>query len=81
MDNKDVIRQFEEIEQKVERVIEACKSHETTNLELINKIEGLEEEHKKKTEAENKFIEERALIRSKIDSLLVRLEDITRIEQ
>ncbi|MBT8356788.1 MAG: hypothetical protein HKO79_01535 [Desulfobacterales bacterium] len=80
MDNKDVIRQFEEIELKVERVIEACKSHETTNLELINKIEGLEEELQKKTEAENKFLEERALIRSKIDSLLVRLEDITKVE-
>ena len=80
MDNEDVIRQFEEIEHKVERVIEACKSHETTNLELINKIEGLEEELQKKTEAESKFLEERALIRSKIDSLLVRLEDITKVE-
>jgi protein-arginine kinase activator protein McsA len=79
LDNKDVIRQFEEIEHKVERVIEACKSHEATNLELINKIEGLEEELQKKTEAENKFLEERALIRSKIDSLLVRLEDITEV--
>ena len=79
MDNKDVIRQFEEIEHKVERVIEACKSHEATNLELINKIEGLEEELQKKTEAESKFLEERALIRSKIDSLLVRLEDITEV--
>ena len=80
MDNEDVIRQFEEIGHKVERVIEACKSHETTNLELINKIEGLEEELQKKTEAESKFLEERALIRSKIDSLLVRLEDITKVE-
>lgn len=80
MDNEEVIRQFEEIEHKVERVIEACKSHEATNLELINKIERLEEELQKKTEAENKYLEERALIRTKIDSLLVRLEDIAEVE-
>ena len=80
MDNEEVIRQFEEIEHKVERVIEACKSHEATNLELINKIGRLEEELQKKTEAENNYLKERALIRSKIDSLLVRLEDITEVE-
>jgi len=80
LDNEEVIRQFEEIEHKVERVIEACKSHEATNLELINKIERLEEELQKKTEAENKYLEERALIRTKIDSLLVRLEDIAEVE-
>lgn len=80
MDNEEVIWQFEEIEHKVERVIEACKSHEATNLELINKIERLEEELQKKTEAENKYLEERALIRTKIDSLLVRLEDIAEVE-
>jgi len=78
--NEEVIRQFEEIEHKVERVIEACKSHEATNLELINKIGRLEEELQKKTEAENNYLKERALIRSKIDSLLVRLEDITEVE-
>jgi len=77
LDNEEVIRQFEEVEHKVERVIEACKSHEATNLELINKIERLEEELQKKTEAENKYLEERALI---IDSLLVRLEDITEVK-
>ena len=80
MHNEEVIRQFEEIEHKVERVIEACKSHEATNLELINKIGRLEEELQKKTEAENNYLKERALIRSKIDSLLVRLEDITEVE-
>ena len=79
MDNGEVVRQFEEIEHKVERVIEACKSHEATNLELINKIERLEEELQKKTEAENNYLKERDLIRSKIDSLLVRLEDITEV--
>jgi protein-arginine kinase activator protein McsA len=78
LDNKQILlRQFQDIEQKVESVIEVCKSFKTRNLELLNKIERLEEElQNKNIEAENSYNEQKALIRSKIDSLLVRLEDI-----
>jgi protein-arginine kinase activator protein McsA len=77
LDNKQILlRQFQDIEQKVESVIEVCKSFKTRNLELLNKIERLEEELQNKIEAENSYNEQKALIRSKIDSLLVRLEDI-----
>ena len=77
MDNQAILSQFEEIEKKVEKLIDVCKSLETTNLELNNKIERLEEALRGKVEAENSYQEERALIRSKIDSLLGKLEDIT----
>ncbi|MBU0697919.1 MAG: cell division protein ZapB [Proteobacteria bacterium] len=77
MDNELILRQFDEIEEKVGKLIDVCKSLEATNLELKNKIGRLEEELQGKVEAENNYQEERALIRSKIDSLLIRLEDIT----
>ncbi|MCG6972087.1 MAG: hypothetical protein LJE66_02970 [Desulfobacterales bacterium] len=77
MDNEFILKQFEEIETKVENLINVCKSFETTNLELKNKIERLEGELQGKVEAENNYTKERALIRSKIDSLLGKLEDIT----
>ncbi|MGB6012888.1 MAG: hypothetical protein WBI57_16630 [Desulfobacterales bacterium] len=77
MDNEFIVEQFEEIEKKVEKLIDVLKSHETTNLELRNKIKGLEERLQGKNEAESNYSQERALIRSKIDSLLVRLGDIT----
>jgi len=77
LDNKLILKQFEEIEKKVENLINVCKSLETTNLELRNNIESLEEELRGKAETENKYAEERALIRSKIDSLLGRLGEIT----
>lgn len=77
MDKEQILRQFQDIEQKVERVTEVCKSFKATNLKLLNKIKRLEEELQHKIEAENNYNEEKALIRSKIDSLLVRLEDIT----
>ncbi|UCD32865.1 MAG: cell division protein ZapB [Desulfobacterales bacterium] len=77
MNNHTIFSQFEEIEKKVGKLIDVCKSLETTNLELNNKIERLEEELQTKVEAENSYQEERALIRSKIDGLLGRIEEIT----
>ena len=81
MNNEKILRQFDEIEQKVEKLIDVCKSLEATNLELNNKVEKLEQELQGKLETENNYQEERALIRSKIDSLLVRLEDITEAQE
>jgi protein-arginine kinase activator protein McsA len=80
LNNEEILRQFDEIEQRVEKLIDVCKSLETTNLELNAKVQKLEHELQDKLETENNYQEERALIRSKIDSLLVRLEDITEIE-
>ncbi len=77
MDNEFIVGQFEEIEKKVEKLIDVLKSHETTNLELSNKNRRLEEELQGKNEVESDYSQERALIRSKIDSLLVKLEDVT----
>ena len=76
MESEQILQQFDEIEKKVERMIEALKSLEATNKELKDKIENLNEELKGKIEAEKSYNEERDLIRSKIDSLLVRLEEI-----
>ncbi len=80
MDNEYILRQFEEIEKKIEKLLDAYKSLEASNLELTNKIKRLKEELQNKVEAENNYAEEKALIRSKIDSLLIRLEDITGTE-
>jgi FtsZ-binding cell division protein ZapB len=80
LDNEIILRQFEEIEKKVEKLIDVYKSLEATNLELSNKNKRLEEELQGKVDAESKHTQEKNLIRSKIDSLLVRLEDITEIE-
>ena len=77
MSGEPILRQFEEIEQKVERLIEICKAHEATNLELENKLKRLEEEIQGKVEAERIYAEEKALIRSKIDGLLARFDEIS----
>ena len=77
MDNDFVLKQFGEIEQKVERLIENCKAQVAANSELKNKLMRLEEEIQGKVEAERSYAEEKALIRSKIDGLLTRIDEIT----
>ena len=76
LDNEQILRQFEEIEEKVVRLIEVCKAHESANSELRGKIRRLEEELQSKVETETNYLQERDIIRSKIDSLLAKLDDI-----
>ena len=77
MDNEFVLKQFEEIERKVVKLIETCKALEATNLDQENKIKRLEEEIQGKVEAQRSYAEEKALIRSKIDGLLVKLDEVS----
>jgi len=77
VDNDFVLKQFGEIEHKVERLIENCRAQAAANSELKNKLTSLEEEIQGKVEAEKNYAEEKALIRSKIDGLLARLDDIS----
>jgi hypothetical protein len=78
LDNVFILKQFEEIEQKVEKLIETCNALEATNLDQKNKIKSLEEEIQGKVEAERTYAEEKALIRSKIDGLLVKLDEVSK---
>jgi hypothetical protein len=75
LDNAIISNQFNDIEKKVARLIEICQRHEAANLELKNKIKSLEEELLGKIEAEKSYAQEKALIRSKIDTLLVKIEE------
>ena len=52
MDNDFILKQFGEIEHKVENLIENCKAQAVANSELKNKIKSLEEEIQGKVEAE-----------------------------
>lgn len=71
MDNEVIIQQFQEIEQKVEKLIARCRSLESENSQFIGEIERLEGEIQAKVETEQ---QQKHLIRSKIDGLLLKLE-------
>jgi len=76
LENDAIIKQFEDIERKVEGLIGICRQLEATNSELNDKITQLERNLQGKVEEEKRYQAERDLIRSKVDSLLGRLEDI-----
>jgi len=75
LDRAIISNRFKEIENKVERLLEICKNHEAANLALKKKIKDLEEELLGKIEAEKSYAHEKALIRSRIERLLVRIEE------
>ena len=76
MGNEQILQQFDEIEKKVEKLIAAKNALEEANAELRNENQRLTDELRGKIEAEKSYHEERDLIRSKIDNLLVRLEEM-----
>ncbi|MBU1054513.1 MAG: hypothetical protein KKC46_11900 [Proteobacteria bacterium] len=77
MDTELILRQFDEIENRLEKLVAVCKSYEATNSELKSTIVKLEEELQEKSEREKDYIQERDIIKSKIDNLLNRLGDVT----
>ena len=81
MDNDTILKQFNEIENRVESLISRCRSLETANSELTVTVENLESKLREKETAENQDSEVRTLIRSKIDNLLERLDGITEVEK
>jgi predicted nuclease with TOPRIM domain len=81
LDREIILQQFEEIERKVDRVIETCNRYEKANSELKEKIELLEEELQSKVEAETRHRTDKDLIRSKIDTLLGKLAEIPPAQQ
>jgi len=76
LDSDLIIRQFEQIEQKVENIIGACREYEAKNFELKKRVQELEAELQKKLEIENRYQEEKSLVRTKIDGLLAKLDTI-----
>ena len=80
MDDQGLIYQFETIEKRLDELIQICKDKDKQNKELILRVEKLEEELRTKVEAEQRYSEEKALVRSRVDQLLMRLEEIAKVD-
>jgi len=74
VDMETILQQFERIEQKVEDVVQARRQLQKQNDDLNDRIGQLENLIREKVEAEKKHEELTALVRSKIDGLIGRLE-------
>jgi peptidoglycan hydrolase CwlO-like protein len=71
--NGQLFSQFEAIEEKVDGLFKKIQSLETLNAQLKEQISELEKGVKKKAEEEEKYLEEKALIRSKVDGLIQKI--------
>ncbi len=77
LDIEAILQQFELIEQKVEHVVQARKQLKQENESLNSRVSELQTIIQQKVEAERQHEELTSLIRSKIDSLINRLEGTT----
>jgi len=80
LDKETVLRQFDDLEAKIERLIETCRRLEAEKAELVNKNEELERQLLEKAELQQRHEELKGLIRSKIDGLMDRLSDFSEKE-
>jgi hypothetical protein len=80
LDTDNVMLQFDQIEKKIVGLIKLCKSLENSNAELTVQVKSLETELQKKAETENAYSEQKAMIRTKIDGLLIKLDTLNEIK-
>lgn len=77
MGNEIIKNKFDDIDIKVDFLIELCQMLQGENLELSSKIKDLETRLVKKNETEELNLEQEALIQSKIDGLLAKLDSFS----
>ncbi len=75
--NDDVIwQQFKKLEERVGQLGKTCSNLKKGKAALEAKIEDLEQTLKKKDATEQRLMEERSVIRSRIDHLLSKLDQV-----
>ena len=77
MDRETVINQFNELERRLESLIETGKRLEAENSRLVQENQHLTSQLQEKAEAEKQHSELKDLVKSKIDSLMGRLDEIS----
>ena len=80
-DTELVLAQFDEIENKISNLLEKVNELETANQGLNQKVSQLERELEEKVAAENQFAEEKALIKSRVDGLLKKIDEFTAVSE
>ncbi len=68
--------QFKKLEDKIEELIQTCRDLQQTESELEAKIYDLEGALTTKAAAEQEYVEEKSMVRSKIDDLLSKLDQV-----
>jgi hypothetical protein len=79
MDNDVIYSQLDDIDEKVDFLIELCRSLENTNSDLQAKIEELEFKIKGNDEDNERHLDQSVIVRSKVDGLLAKLNNYSEL--
>lgn len=74
VDEEGIDKQFKRLEERVEALVRLCNELQATKSELSERIQGLESQLAAKDEMERNYLEERSVIRSRMDNLLEKLD-------
>ncbi len=77
MDRETIVNRFGEIEQRIEQLIENCKRLEDENAELKENLQRLTVSLQEKESAVRQHDELKDLVRTKIESLMGRLDKLS----
>ena len=77
MDRETIVNRFGEIEQRIEQLIENCKRLEDENAELKENLQHLTVSLQEKESAVRQHDELKDLVRTKIESLMGRLDKLS----
>jgi len=76
VDANSIPEQFKRLEQKIEQLVQRCNHLQEAKSSLENKITELEQALSAKDASEKRYQEEKSLIRSKVDDLVDRLDQV-----
>ncbi len=80
MGNDQIHNTFDEIDKKVDKLLERCRSLQLENQDLTLRIKHLESDLDEKIQTEAQTSEQEAVIQSKIDGLLTKLDSFIQSE-
>ena len=72
--NEGIKLKFDDIDSRIDFLIDLCQSLQNDNQALVSKINELETELETRTKAQGEFAEQETLIETKIDGLLNKLD-------
>lgn len=76
MHEDTIPKQFQKLEDKVGQLVQTCHDLQDSKLALQTKSKELEEALRTRNATEQQYMEEKTMIRSKIDDLLRRLDQV-----
>jgi regulator of replication initiation timing len=79
--NDLIHNKFDEIDKKVDMMLERFRSLQIENQELTRQIQQLESDLEERIQTEARISEQETVIQSKIDGLLTKLNSFTRSEE